>query len=115
VPEQYSYTSTPSIGLTACTDPHCLYSTAIPLLPIWAVQAVQNLNACTVQLYLYFPYWPYSLYRAAEPVQYSYTSTPHMGRTACTEPQYQYSTAVPLLPLLTVQPIKSLSACIVQL
>jgi len=46
-----------------------------------------------------FPYGTYDLYRASVPVQYSYTSTPPMGRTACTEPQCLYSTAIPLLPL----------------
>ena len=69
------------------------------LLPIWAVLLVQNLIACTVQLYLYSPYGPYGLYRALVPVKYSYTSTPPMDRTACTEPQCLYSTAIPLLPL----------------
>jgi len=33
---------------------------------------------------------PHGLYRASVPVQYSYTSTPPMGRTACTEPQCLY-------------------------
>ena len=86
-----------------------------------------------MQLYLYSPYWPYGLYRASVPVQYSYTSTPPIGRTTCTEPQclYRraipllpllavgpaqkpqclYSTAIPLLPLLAVQPVQNLSAC----
>jgi len=65
------------MGRTACTEPQCLYSTAIPLLPtvpvqysytstpLWAVGTVQSLSACTVELYPYSP----------------------MGRTACTEPQ----------------------------
>jgi len=99
VPVQYSYTSTPPIVRTTCTDPQCLYSTAIPLLPIWAVQPVQTLSACTVQLYLYSPYSPYNLHRPSVPVQYSYTSTPPIGRTACTDPQCLYSTPIPLLPL----------------
>ena len=111
-------------------------SRAITLLPLLAIQPVQSLSACTVQLYLYSPYWPYSLYRASAPLQYSYTSTPRMGRTACTEPQCLYSsyistppmgrtactepqclysTAIPLLPLWTVRPVQSLSACTVQL
>jgi len=59
------------MGRTACTEPQCLYSTAIPLLPLWAVR----------------------------PVQYSYTSTPPMGRTACTEPQYLYEAAPSLFYL----------------
>jgi hypothetical protein len=47
MPVQYSYTSTPLIGRTACTQPQCLYSTAIPLLPLLAVRPVQILSACT--------------------------------------------------------------------
>ena len=35
------------MGRTACTEPQCLYSTAIPLLPLWAVRPVQSLSACT--------------------------------------------------------------------
>jgi len=91
VPVQYSYTSTPPIGRMACTEPQCLYSTAIPLLPLWAVRPVQTLSACTVELY----------------------STPPIGRMACTEPQCLYSTAIPLLPLWAVQPVQSLNACTV--
>ena len=89
MPVQYSYTSTPSMDRTVCTDPQCLYSIAIPLLSL---------------------YGPYGLYRSSVPVQYSYTSTPPMGRTACTEPQCLYSIAIPLLPLCTVRPVQSLSA-----
>ena len=54
---------------TVCTKPQWLYSTAIPLLPPWIVRPVHNLSACTIQLYLYSPYGPYSLYRASVPVQ----------------------------------------------
>ena len=68
------------MGRTACTEPQCLYSTAIPLLI----------------------YRPYGLYRASVTVQYSYTSTPPIGRTVCTEPQCLYSTAIPLLPLWAI-------------
>jgi len=82
------------MGRTACTEPQCLYSTAIPLLPLWSVRTVQSLSACTVQLYLYSPYGPYGLYRASVSVQYSYTSTSPMGRTACTEPQCLYNGAL---------------------
>jgi hypothetical protein len=35
------------MGLTASTEPQCLYSRAIPLLPLWAVRPVQSLSACT--------------------------------------------------------------------
>ena len=64
-------------------------STAIPLLPLWAVWPVQSLSASTVELYLYSPYGPYVLYRASVPVQYSHTST----------------------PLWAVSPVQSFSAC----
>ena len=57
------------MGHTACTEPQCLYSIAIPLLPLWAIRPVQSLSACTVELYLYSPYGPYGLYRASVPVQ----------------------------------------------
>ena len=70
--------------------PRSRKSRAIPLLPLWAVRPVQSLSACTEELYLYSPYGTYGLYRASVPVQYSYTSTPPMGRTACTEPQCLY-------------------------
>ena len=72
------------MGRTACTQPQCLYSTAIPLHP-------------------------------SVPVQYSYTSTPPMGRTAYTDLQSLYITAKPPIPLWTVRPVQSLSACTVQL
>ena len=111
----YSYTCTPPIGHTASTEPQCLYSRAIPLLPLLAVRSVQSLSPCTVELQLYSHNWPYGIYRASVPVQYSYTSTPLMGRTACTVPQCLYSRAIPLLPLLAVRPVQSLSSCTVQL
>ena len=60
---------------TACTESQCLYSRAIPLPPLWTVQPVQSLSACTVELYLYSPYGPYSLYRASVPVQGCAVST----------------------------------------
>jgi len=88
---------------------------ARPLLPLWAVRAVQYLSACTVQLYLYSPYEPYGLHRASVPVQYTYTSTPPLDRTACTEPQCVYSRAITLLPLWVIRPVQSLSACTVEL
>ena len=115
MPVQYSYTSNPPTGRTACTGPQCLYSRAITLIPLRAVRPVQNLSACTVQLYLYSPYGPYGLYRASVPVQYSYTSTPPMDRAACTETQCLYSRAIPLLPLWAVRTVQSLSPCTVEL
>jgi hypothetical protein len=35
------------MGCTACTEPQCLYSRAILLLPIWTVRPVQSLSAST--------------------------------------------------------------------
>ena len=115
MPVQYSHTSTPPMGRTACREPQCLYSTAITLLPLWAVRPVQSLSTCTVQLYLYSHYRPYGLYSASVPVQYSYTSTSPMGRMVCTEPQCLYSTPIPLLRLWAVRSLQRLSACTVQL
>jgi hypothetical protein len=90
----------------------------MPLLPLWAARPVQSLSACTrvhftftfgherIELYLYSPYEPYGLYRASVPVQacnlplplvmkeQSYTSTPTMCLTACTEPQCLYKGAL---------------------
>ena len=60
------------MGRTDCREPQCLYSRAIPLLPLWAVRSVQSLSACTVELYLYSPF----------------------SRTACTEPQCLYKGAL---------------------
>ena len=91
---QYSYISTPNLDRTDCKELQCQYSTAVPLLPSWVVRPLQSLRACTVHLYLYSPYGPYGLYRASVPVQYSYTSTPPMGCTACTEPQCLYKGAL---------------------
>ena len=121
VKKEYSYTSTPPMDLTACTEPQCLYSTAIPLLPSVPVQYSYTstpLSACTVQLYLYSPQYLYSTaipILPSVPVQYSYTSTPPMGCTACTVPQCLYSTSIPLLPILVVRPVQTHSACTVQL
>jgi hypothetical protein len=93
VPVQYSYTSTPPMDRTACTEPQCPYSTAIPQILLWAVRPVQSLSACTVQLYLKSSCGPYGLYRASVPVRYRYTSNPPVGHTACTEPPCPYKGA----------------------
>jgi len=76
------------MGRTACTEPRCLYHTAITLLPLWAVRHLQSLSACTIQLYLYPPYETFGLYRGSVPVQYSYTNTP---LSACTVQLYLHS------------------------
>jgi len=104
----FTYTSTPPIARTACTEPQCLYNGALYLY-----------------LYLYSPYGPYGLYIVSLPVQrctltlpipllplwtvrpvqslsarktvdftFTYASTPPMGRKACTEPQCLYNGAL---------------------
>jgi len=77
MPVEYSYTSTPPMGRTAFREHQCLYSTDIPLIPLWAV----------------------GLCRASGPLQYSCTSIPSMGSMACADPQCLYSTAITLFPL----------------
>jgi len=52
-------------------------SRAVPLLPVWAVRPAQRLSACTT---VHFTF--------------TYSSTPGMGRTACTEPQCLYNGAL---------------------
>jgi len=61
---QYSYTSTSPVGHAASTEPQCLYSRAIPLLPLWAVRPLQSLRSSKVELYVYSPYGPNGLYGA---------------------------------------------------
>ena len=57
-------------------------SRVIPLLPLWAARPVQSLSACTVQLYLYFPYGPYGLYRTSVLVQEC--TLPYLLHAICT-------------------------------
>ena len=115
VEKEYSYNSIATNGRTDCAEHQCLYSTVIPLFPLWAVRPVQTLSACTVQLYLYSPYGPYGLCRSSVTVQYSYTSIPTMGRTACADPQCLQSTAIPVFPLWAVQTLQNLCDCTIQL
>jgi len=55
VKKEYSYTCTPPMGRTACTEPQCLYSRPIPVLPLWAVRPVQSLSACTREHFTFLP------------------------------------------------------------
>jgi len=73
----FTYTSTPLMDRTACTESQCLYNGALQLY-----------------LYLYAPYEPYSLYTASVPVQRCTSTLP-----------------IPLIPLWTVQPVQCFSAC----
>jgi len=54
---QCLYSTTTSLlllwGRTDCTERQFLYSTFIALPQLWAVQAVQDLSACILQVYFY--------------------------------------------------------------
>jgi hypothetical protein len=98
--KEYSYTPTPPIGRTACTEPQCLYESALYLCLTVELYLYPPMGrtACTepqclykgalyltVEQYLYSPYGPYGLYRASLPVQGCTLILP-------------YSRAIPLLP-----------------
>jgi len=68
------------MGFTAYTEPHCLYSTANPLLSLWPVLHQEGLCACTVHLNLNSEYERYGLYRASFIVQCFYKYIPPMER-----------------------------------
>jgi len=55
----------------------CSLTLPVPLLPLWTVQPVKSLSACTT---VHFTF--------------TYTSTPPMDRTACKEPQCLYNGAL---------------------
>jgi len=98
---------------TACTEPQCLYSRSIPLLPLCAVRLVQSLSACTVYLYLYSPYGPYGLYSLSACTVQLYLYSPYgpydlYSLSACTVQLYLYSPYGPY-------DLYSLSACTIQL
>ena len=87
----FTYTSTPPMDRTACTEPQCLYNGALYLyLYLYCLYK----GAPYLYLYLYCPYGPYGLYRASVPVQ-----------------GYTLPLPIPLLPLWTVRSVQSLSAC----
>jgi len=99
----FTYTSNSPMDRTACTEPQCLYKGALYLtntsnLPMDRTactepQCLYN-GALYLHLYLYSPYGPYSLYRVSVPVQRCTLALP-----------------IPILPLCTVQPVQSFSAC----
>jgi len=75
----YLYSPYGPYGLYRASMPvqRCTVTLPIPLLPLWTVQPVQSLNACTTVH-----------------CNFTYTSTPPMDRTACTEPQCLYNGAL---------------------
>jgi hypothetical protein len=64
------------MGRTACTEPQCLYSRAIPLLPLWAVRPVPILSANTKVQFTFF----FDMYMSYRPVIW-YDCSPHIHRT----------------------------------
>ena len=94
----FTYTCSPPIGHTACTEPQCLYNGAL-------------------YLYLYSTYGPYSLYRASVPVQRCTLPLPIpllplrtvQNLSSCTT--VHFILPIALLLLWTVQPVQSLSSC----
>ena len=71
-----------SVPVQGCTLP-----LPIPLLPLWTVRPVQSLSACTR---VHFTF--------------SYTTTPRVDRTACTEPQCLYKGALYLYLYFCIAP-----------
>jgi len=75
--KEQSYTSTPPMGRTACTEPHCLYN-GYRVFPEGKERPGRDANPSPpssavgherVELYLYSPYGLYGLYRVSVPVQ----------------------------------------------
>jgi len=66
-----------SLYRTSVPVQRCTLRLPIPLLPLWTVQPVQSLGACTT---VHFTF--------------TYTSTPPKDRTACTEPRCLYNGAL---------------------
>ena len=98
----YLYLYSP-YGPTACTEPQCLYNGELYLyLYLYSPYGLHGLYRASVlyngalylYLYLYSPYGTYGLYRASVPPQ------------GCT-----LILPTPLLPILAVQPVESISAC----
>jgi hypothetical protein len=54
VPYTSVYTPSLPVALPICTEPQCLYSTAIPLLPLWAVRPVESLSPRTRMHFTFF-------------------------------------------------------------
>jgi len=97
----FTYTSTPPICRTACTEPHCLYNGAFylylhlysPYVPYGLYIASVPLQRCSLPLPIHLhPYVSYGMYRASVPVE------------RCTLPL-----PIPLLPQCAVRPVQNLS------
>jgi len=124
------------MGRMACREPQCLYSTAITLLRLRAVQHLESRRPPTLKLYIYYhcgpesftnsqclystvspiiPYGTNRLYTDSVPLRYRCCSITSMGRTECTETRCLYGTPKPLIPLWDFRNLDSLSDCRVHL
>ena len=99
----FTFTSTPPICRTVCTETQCLYNGALylylylysPCVSYCLYGTSVPVQRCTLTLpVLLIPYVPYRLYRASVPVQ------------RCTSPL-----PIPLLPLWALRSVQNLSAC----
>ena len=74
------------MGRRVCTEPQCLYSRVIPLLPLWAVGSVESLSVCTSVHFTYFlltylltysmvqsPYWEAKWFAASQEIPSIFT------------------------------------------
>jgi len=77
----FTYTPIPPMDRTVCTEPlpvqQCTLTLPIPLIPVCAVRTVPSFIACTTVQFII-----------------TYNSTTPMDRTACTEYQYLYNSAL---------------------
>jgi len=101
----FTYTSNPPMCRTARTEPQCLYYGALylhlylyyPYVPYGLNRASVPVHRCTlpvpIPLLLLCAVRPVQSLSACTPVHFTftYTSTPPMCRTACTEPQCLYN------------------------
>jgi len=99
----FTFTSTPPMDRTACTEPQCLYNGTLYLY-----------------LYLYSPYGPYGLYRASVLIQRCtltlslpllplWTVRPVQSLSVCTTVHFTFTYTS--TTLWTIRPVQSLSAC----
>jgi len=104
----FTYTSTPPVCRTACTEPQCLYNGALYLylylycldVPYGLYRISVPVQRCTLPLPIPLlplcAVWPVQRLSACTTVHFSftYTSTRPLCRTACTEHQCLYKGAL---------------------
>jgi len=125
----FTYTSTPPMDRTACTQTQYLYNGALylylylysPYRPYSLYRTSVPVQNCTLPLPIpLLPYGPYSLYRASVPVQHCTLPLPipllpygpyDLYRNSVPVQRCTLALPIPILPLWAVQPVQSLSAC----